>query len=119
MAKKDLEKQRQKDLVKRMWADKGPRMLEKMYTFIDQNFEDEDKDVRRDAHKLFMKLFDSQVPKTLITEQKGNEGYLNKRVEQALNMMLKEAPKMIEVEEAEIVPIDDDEALRVRNETRK
>lgn len=113
MAKALTETQKkQKELVQEMLVSKGPRMMTKAMAFIEKHFNDKDKDLRRDAHKLFGKWFDSQIPKTQIMQVKNEKQIMDPRFEQFLNALTAQNHKAIEVEEAEI--INEDEALSVR-----
>ena len=108
----DIQK-RQKELVSQMLVDKGPRMMGLAMNFIENHFNDEDKDYRKDAHKLFGKWFDSQIPKTQVLQVQNEKAIMDPRFEKFLDMVSSESRKAIEVEEAEI--IDESAALSVRN----
>jgi DNA-binding LacI/PurR family transcriptional regulator len=120
MAKKDLEKQKQKNLVKKLWENKGPRYLQMMDEYIMQNFNSEDKDERNAAHKLFGRVMDANVSKAaLITKTEDGPNILDERINKFIDAMtLGVNQKMIEVEEAELV-VSEDQAKEIRNGTRK
>jgi len=105
---------KRKELVKEMLVSKGPRMMKLCMDFIEEHFNSEDKDYRRDSHKLFGKWFDSQIPKTQIIETNNGAKTMDKRLEAFINMMSQEMPRMIEVEEAQI--IGESEAKEVRGQ---
>lgn len=111
--KVDKVRERQKEMVRDMLVAKGPRMMKMCLDFIENNFNEEDKDLRRDAHKLFGKWFDSQIPKTQIIESKNETKVINDpRFFDFIKDMTKTPAKAIEVEEAEIISQED--ALSVR-----
>jgi hypothetical protein len=118
MAKKDLTKKDKQNFAVKLWNARGPRYMELIDGFIMENFNDEDKDVRRDAHKLLGKVFDANISKAaLVTRQEGGSKELPTQLAQALNAYIQQTPAMIEVEEAELV--NEEEALKIRNATRK
>ncbi len=117
MAKKDLTKKEKQNFAVKLWNNRGPRYMEMIDNFIVENFNDEDKDMRRDAHKLLGKVFDANISKAaLVTRQEGGSKELPTQLAQALNAFVQQ-PAMIEVEEAELV--NEEEALKIRNATRK
>jgi hypothetical protein len=124
MAKKELTeleimKRKNKEIVNAKIHEVGPSMVAKMIRFIDDNFEnEEDKDMRRDAHKLAARLYDSIIPKTQVIESNTTNTIQDKRFEMFVNAMTQKAeqPKQIEVEEAEVV--SDEEARKIRDELR-
>jgi len=112
MAKKvDEARERQKALVKDMLVAKGPRMMKMCMDFIEDHFNDDDTQLRRDAHKLFGKWFDSQIPKTQIVHNTNtNRTISDSRFFDFINNIGK--TKAIEVEEGQI--ISEEDALSVR-----
>jgi len=118
MAKKDLTKKEKQNFAVKLWNNRGPRYMELIDSYIMENFNDEDKDVRRDAHKLLGKVFDANISKAaLITKNEGGPKELPAMFQQALNAYIQQTPQMIELEEAELV--NEEEALKIRNATRK
>jgi len=109
------EKKKKNDLVKEMWDNRSPRYLKLMDDFIISNFNNEDdKDMRRDAHKLFGKLFDTQVAKKLDIGAGGGGGQgLTRQFEEALNAVVAQGRQRIEVQEAEIIDVE--EARRIKS----
>ena len=109
------EKKKKNDLVKEMWDNRSPRYLKLMDDFIISNFNNEDdKDMRRDAHKLFGKLFDTQVAKKLDIGAGGGSGQgLTRQFEEALNAVVAQGRQRIEVQEAEIIDVE--EARRIKS----
>ena len=122
MAKALSKKEEKRNLAKKLWEHRGPRYMELIDSFIIENFNDEDKDIRRDAHKLLGKVFDSNISKAaLITKNEGGGGKeIPVHLAQALNAFMSNGhgQKMIEVEEAELV-VNDEEALKIRNATKR
>ncbi len=113
---KNRETVERKELVKELWTVKSPKYLKMLDEFITNHFFDDDKDIRRDAHKLFGKVFDSQVAKKVNIEGGGESSGgtgLTRRFEQALNTIISQGTKRIEVQEAEI--IDPAEAHRIKS----
>jgi hypothetical protein len=105
-----------KELVKELWETKSPKYLKMLDQFIESHFFDDDKDIRRDAHKLFGKLMDSQVAKKVSIEggaPAGNGAEMGRRFEEALNAVIHQGGQRVEIQEAEI--IDPSEALRIKN----
>jgi len=120
LSPKAKEKHKKKELVKELWDVKSPRYLKLMDDFIVEHFNNEDdKDLRRDAHKLFGKLFDTQVAKKVNIEGGGNGGgnTLTKQFEEALNAVVAQGRQRIEVQEAEI--ISPEEAANIKSIGRK
>lgn len=109
-------KAERKELVRELWETKSPRYLKLLDKFIEDHFFDDDKDFRRDAHKLLVKVFDSQVAKKVNIEGNDNNGggkELTRRFEEALNNVIRQGTKRLEVQEAEI--ISPDEAKRIKS----
>ncbi len=116
LSPKAEKKQKQKELVKVLWDIKSPRYLKLMDAFIVEHFNNEDdKDLRRDAHKLFGKLFDTQVAKKVNIEGGGNAGggqALTRQFEEALNAVVAQGRQRIEVQEAEIISPEDAASIK-------
>ena len=109
-------KAERKELVRELWETKSPRYLKLLDKFIEDHFFDDDKDFRRDAHKLFGKVFDSQVAKRVSVDGgsgSGDGAEMGRRFEEALNAVIHQGVKRLEVQEAEI--IEPTEALRIKN----
>ncbi|MCP3683409.1 MAG: hypothetical protein GY861_12035 [bacterium] len=122
MAKKDLTKKDKQNSAVKLWNNRGPRYMEMIDDFIVENFNDEDKDMRRDAHKLLGKVFDANISKAaLVTKNETDPNAFPNKFQQALNAYIQQNPAMIEVEEAELVnpTLPEEEALKIRNATRK
>ena len=100
MARKALTEtqKKQKELVQQMLVAKGPNMMSKCLNFIEKHFDDEDKDYRRDAHKLFGKWFDSQIPKTQIMQVQNEKPIMDPRFEKFLDTITLQSAKEIEAD---------------------
>jgi hypothetical protein len=120
MGKNVTKKEEKRNLAVRLWENRGPRYMEMIDQFIMENLNSEDKGLRRDAHKLLGKVFDSNISKAPIVTKNDTpqNGALPVHLAQALNAFLAQTPNMIEVEEAELVT-SDEEAIKIRNATRK
>jgi len=115
LSPKAKKRQKEKELVKELWDVKSPRYLKLMDDFIIQHFNNEDdKDLRRDAHKLFGKLFDTQVAKKVNIEGNNNGGgqALTRQFEEALNAVVAQGRKRIEVQEAEIISPEEANSIK-------
>lgn len=106
---KNTDKKTQRALVAQKIADQTPRMISKMFDFIDSHFDDEDKDYRRDAHKLAHKIFDSQIPKVSVIENHNETRIVDERLHTFINNV---TSKKIEMADAEI--INEEEAKEAR-----
>jgi hypothetical protein len=108
-----IDKARQQELMRDYLDSKSVGMVKKVVTFIENHWEDEDKDFRRDAHKLLHKYFDAYVPKKQVIENKTEVVFLDERIDKAINYVAMEEHKRLEVEEAVI--ISPEEAKNARN----
>ena len=118
MAKKDLTKKDKKNFAVKLWENRGPRYMEMMHELITENLNSDDRHFRKDAMWMLGKVFDANISKAaLVTRQEGGSKELPTQLAQALNAYIQQTPAMIEVEEAELV--NEEEALKIRNATRK
>jgi hypothetical protein len=118
MSKKELTelevmKRKNKEIVNAKIHEVGPSMVAKMIRFVDDHYDSEDKDFRRDAHKIAGRLYDSIIPKTqVIEDNRTGQEILRKDFQMFMNSVIQKNTKMIEVEEATI--IDEEAAKSVR-----
>jgi len=112
MARK-MDRAHQQALMKEFLDAQGVGMMRKIVTFIENHWDDEDKDLRRDAHKLLSKYFDSYIPKKQVIETTTEVKILDDRINRAVDVITVDAHKRIEVEEATI--IDPSEARSIKN----
>ncbi len=108
-----MDKKRQKEIMKDFLDSKSAGMARKVVSFIDDHWDSEDKDLRRDAHKLLHKYFDAYMPKTQLVETKTEVKILDERINMAITHISDVEHKRLEVEEAEI--ISPEEAMSARN----
>ena len=115
MAKEvDLHRERRKEIVTNTFIDAGPRMAKAAMQFIEENFNSDDKDLRRDAHKLYLKWHDSFIPKTQIVHNKTEikSSIKDHRLTEFINSVTKNAYSEVKEAESEIIDVED--ALSVR-----
>jgi hypothetical protein len=108
-----VDKGRQKELMRSLFDSKSAGMARKVISFIEDHWDSEDKDLRKDAHKLLHKYFDVYMPKTQLVETKTEVKILDERINQAITHISANEHRRIEVQEAEI--ISPEEALSARN----
>jgi hypothetical protein len=113
MAIVKVDRRRQQELMREYLDSKSVGTIKMGIEFMEQNFHDEDKDIRRDAHKIFSKFFDSYIPKKQVIENKTEVKFLDERIDKAINHVAMEEHKRIEIEEAVI--ISPEEAKNARN----
>lgn len=110
-----IDKNRQQELMREYLDSKSVGMVKKVVTFIENHWDDEDKDFRKDAHKLLHKYFDAYVPKKQVIENKTEIKVLDERIGRAIDHIAMEEHKRIEVEEAEIITPEEAKSARNRS----
>ncbi len=97
-----------KELVEQKISKIGPRMMDIMLQYVDQNFFNyDDPEAMKLAHKAHGKWFDSQIPKKQVIETKTEIRVLDDRMEKAMDMVTAQTVQALEMEEAEIISIED------------
>ena len=111
MARK-MSREQQQALMKEFLDAQGLGMMKRIVTFIENHWDDEDKDLRRDAHKLMHKYFDSYIPKKQVIETSTEVKILDERIDRAIEVIAVDAHKRIEVEEAEIITPEEAKSIK-------
>jgi len=114
--KKELTNEvRQSELIKALLIDKSYRAINTALSFMEQNFDSEDSDKRKDAHKIFFNYFNKIIPNKQIVEYEGTNKVMDERVLRAIEFISQNENRRIEVEDSAII---DSDAIEIRNSIR-